>query len=155
MSITSQIPAAQTPGLLDSIIKTGGSGVTWLTTNAKSLAGSASGTAGKAWTAVSEFFCIAAQKTSAYLSIGKNTVLATIKQVKALPNSTKVVLAAAMTAAVVVGGLLTRCFEAKSPAPPTQPAPAAAPTQPAPAAAPTQPAPALSLIHISEPTRPY
>lgn len=109
MSLTVQ-PPVQTPGLLDSITETGRSGVTWLTTNAKSLAGSISDTAGKTWAAVSAFFSHAGEKIGAYLNIAKDALFTAFGQVKALPNSTKAVIAVAMTATAIAGAFLGRCM---------------------------------------------
>ncbi len=115
MSLTVQ-PPVQTPGLLDSITETGRSGVTWLTTNAKSLAGSISDTAWKTWAAVSEFFSHAGEKIGAYLNIAKDALLAAASQVKALPNSTKAVIAVAMAATAIASAFLGRCMGQTKPA---------------------------------------
>ena len=114
MSLTVQ-PPVQTPGLLDTITETGRSGVTWLTTNAKSLAGSISDTAGKTWAAVSEFFSHAGEKIGAYLNIAKDAIFAAVGQVKALPNSTKAVIAVAMAATALAGAFVGRCMSQTKP----------------------------------------
>lgn len=117
--INSAAVAAQQPGFLNSIKEAGTSGVNWLTTNGKSLAGSASATLCKVASAVSSFFSASAAKIGSWMSIGKDAMFAAAGHVKALPNSTKAVVAVALAVSALAGSFIGRCFAGSKPAPAT------------------------------------